>query len=103
MTRWWGMDHKEMSCGNDYPASALGRIRRKTNRRKHRDHSVLPCPYDNGLSQGRARAVPEDRQKPGRVQKITRQESHSSYLDGERPLHGGLGPCGDAPACAVVR
>ena len=35
--------------------------------------------------------------------KITRQKSHSSHLDGQRPFHGGMGSRGDASAYAPVR
>ena len=45
----------------------------------------------------------ERRQKPGRIYKIARQESHSSHLDGQRPFHGGLGSRGDASAHAPLR
>src|SRR4029077_9173481 len=88
---------------NASSAPTLKRIRSETNRRNHRDYAVLPFPDDDGLSTRRACAAPKDCRKPGTVHKILRQESRSSYLDGERSLHGGLGSHRDAPTFAPLR
>ena len=64
----------------------------------HRDHSDVPFPRDPRLSARRAGAAPENREKPGAVRgSVVRQKRRGSFLDCERPLHGGLGSCGDDP------
>ena len=61
------LDRQKRSYGNASFAPAFGRIWRETNRRNYRDHSVLPFPYDDGLSARRACLAAERRQKPGRI------------------------------------
>ncbi len=61
------LDSQKRPYGNASSAPAFGRIWRETNRRNHRDHSVLPFPYDDGLSARRACLAAERRQKPGRI------------------------------------
>ena len=70
----------------------------------HRDHSALPFPCDPRLSAWRACAAPENREKPEAVcGSVIRQKRRGSFLDCERPLHGGLGSCGDDPTYASLR
>ena len=69
----------------------------------HRDHSAVPFPCDPRLSARRACTAPENRAKPGGVCGSVRQWRRGSFLDCERPLHGGMGSSGDDSTCAPLR
>ena len=76
----------------------------ETHRRLHRDQSAVPFPCDHRLSARRACAAAENREKPEAVcGSVIRQKRRGSFLDCERPFHGGLGSCGDDPTRASLR